>query len=561
MPLGEAISRLLERISTEPDPQVALETVSTQAMALTGSQLAFIAVLDEEAGHLVVRAMDGAERRDIAATGPLPVHVGDAIGIAGYVAATGQPFLSGDVEHVPHYRAIFADTKSEMAVPIRDRHGRVVGVVNVESARHHAYTAEQQDFMLTVGGIVALILEREAHEKREEALVQVARAFTEVESEEALIQAVVRVVEHVLRMQACSIFLIDPATDQFVLRGSTNLREQVGQIGYARDEGFTGWVCHQKQPILLHSPQSDPRWRGKYVEIPSEEIASFLAVPIVSRGQGIGAIRILRRKSENPYLDNRFRPDDQRLLQAIAEQLAIGLESVRSTERRIRDERMIAWGELSAKSSHMIGNRVFALKGDLNELGHVLAEPSPSPEDLTELHRSLVVNVQRIEEILHDFRDFVSATLIKREATDVNALIRETAEEVFPKRSEVELRLSLDPEMPSASLDAKRVRRAISELIENALVHTKEGHIEISSSFESDTLRIEVCDSGPGIPLAKKKLVFQPFFSGRARGMGLGLSIVEGIVAAHGGSASETGEEGKGARFVLVLPFGTPNPS
>jgi signal transduction histidine kinase len=74
-------------------------------------------------------------------------------------------------------------------------------------------------------------------------------------------------------------------------------------------------------------------------------------------------------------------------------------------------------------------------------------------------------------------------------------------------------------------------------------------------------LRIEVCDSGPGIPLAKKKLVFQPFFSGRARGMGLGLSIVEGIVAAHGGSASETGEEGKGARFVLVLPFGTPNPS
>jgi signal transduction histidine kinase len=345
----------------------------------------------------------------------------------------------------------------------------------------------------------------------------------------------------------------------------------MGRIAYARDEGFTGWVCNQKQPILLHRPQSDPRWRGKYVEIPNDDIASFLAVPIVSRGQGIGAIRVLRRKSENRYLDNRFRLDDQRLLQAIAEQIAIGLESVRSTERRIRDERMIAWGELSAKSSHMIGNRVFALKGDLNEFGHVLSEADPSAEELMELQKSLTVNVQRIEEILHDFRDFVTATQIHPAPLDINALIRETANEVFPKRGEVELVVDLEENLPTLAADGKRLRRAISELIENSLLHTPKGHLKLQTervkgsddertakAGDTEFIRIELSDSGPGVDPEKKALIFQPFFSGRVKGMGLGLSIVHGIVAAHHGYVYEDGEPGQGACFVILLPLNGP---
>ena len=535
-------------------------------MRITGSRYAFVAVLDEEAGLLEIRASAGEGVGEEILFARLPVQAGQAEGVVSYVAATGELLISDDVREEPHYRVIFPNTLSELAVPVRDGQGRVIAVLNLESDKTNAYSEKTAEMARTLAGLVAIVLEREAHLQREEALVQVAAAVTAADSEEALIRRVVQVAEDVLRLQACSIFLIDTKTDTFVLRGTSGaLRGLVGRISYRRDEGFTGWVCHHREPILLHGPQVDPRWRGKYVEIPSDEVASFLAVPIVSRGQGIGAIRVLRRTSENPYLDNRFRPDDQRLLQAIAEQVAIGLESVRSTERRIRDERMIAWGELSAKSSHMIGNRVFALKGDLNELGHVLAEESPSAEELKELQRSLTTNVQRIEEILHDFRDFVTATQVQREPVDLNVLVRETTDEVFPKRGEVSLALELAEGLPVLDADPRRLRRAISELIENSLIHTPVGRLTIRTrageAGEDERIagrfaRFELEDTGPGVDPEKKAQIFQPFYSGRVRGMGLGLSIVQGIVAAHEGVVFEDGEQGRGARFVILLPTG-----
>lgn len=566
MPISTGLADLVARLARETEPGVALEALAAGALRLTASRYAYIAVLDEEAGDLEIRASagEGITRERL--------RVGDAVGIVGYVAATGEAFVSDDVRRDARARQAFVGTVSQMAMPVRDRHGRVVAVLNVESESEAAYGAEIQELMQTLVGLVAMALEREAHVQREEALVQVAAAITAAETEEDLIGRVVEVAEHVLRLQACSIFLIDPTTDLFRLRGTSGaLRPIMGRIAYARDEGFTGWVCNQKQPILLHRPQGDPRWRGKYVEIPNDDIASFLAVPIVSRGQGIGAIRVLRRKSENRYLDNRFRLDDQRLLQAIAEQIAIGLESVRSTERRIRDERMIAWGELSAKSSHMIGNRVFALKGDLNELGHVLEEPALDRDELQDLQKSLNVNVQRIEEILHDFRDFVTATQIHTAPLDINALIRETANEVFPKRGEVELLTNLDEDLPTLAADGKRLRRAISELIENSLIHTPKGHLKLTTqkamgsddertakAADTEFIRIELSDTGPGVDPEKKALIFQPFFSGRVKGMGLGLSIVQGIVAAHHGYVYEDGEPGQGACFVILLPLNGP---
>ncbi|MFS8065623.1 MAG: GAF domain-containing protein [Byssovorax sp.] len=266
------------------------------------------------------------------------------------------------------------------------------------------------------------------------------------------------------------LFIEDSRTGNYVLRGTIGgLKENVGKTAYEPGEGFTGWVCKEGQPIMLDDPNQDERWRGKYVEFPTEQIASFIAVPIVSRGKSVGAIRVLRKKSDNRYLDNRFNDDDLRLLQTIAEQMAVGLESLRSVERIIRSERMIAWGELSAKSSHMIGNRVFALKGDVNELGHLLSEAQPDLKEIGAIQASLATNVTRVEEILQDFRDFVTATQVNRELSDLNQILRETAEEIFPRRSRVELDLDLDPELPPISLDSKKIRRAFSELIEVVL--------------------------------------------------------------------------------------------
>jgi signal transduction histidine kinase len=566
--LSSALAQTLARLSRESNPQRALEIVSEAALDLTNSRYALIAVLNEEFARLEIRAGTGHEFGQHLLSKPLRLDVGRADGIVGYVAATGSSVMTGNVSQEPHYKKMFPNTQSEMAVPVRDRHGRVQAVLNVESDLLDAYGDDEMEASTVLSFLVAQILEREQQLQREEALIQIGTALDTALTEEALLERVLQVAEDVLRLQALSIFLLDERSGTFVLRGTVGgLMDNVGQSAYEAGEGFTGWVCAEGQPIMLDSPHDDPRWRGKYVEMPSEQIASFIAVPIVTRSRSIGAIRVLRKKSDNQYLDNRFNAGDLRILQTIAEQLAVGLESIRGVEKIIRSERMIAWGELSAKSSHMIGNRVFALKGDVNELGHLIAEPKPDLAEVAAVQRSLATNITRVEEILQDFRDFVTATQLHREATDLNQVLRETVDEVFPRRSSVQLELDLDDRIPRIQLDGKKLRRAFSELIENSLNYIDSGSLCVTSTLisrEEDArvrsskfatyVKLTVEDTGPGVNSDQKSTIFQPFFSKRVKGMGLGLSIVKGIIDAHGGEVYEAGEEGSGAKFVILLP-------
>ncbi len=569
MSFGPALVELIGRISNEPSGEKSLEEIAEFACRVTGSSNSMVAILNEELGCLELLYGAG-EEFERARDSKFRVDIGQEEGIVAYVAATGSPLISGNVEEVPSYRKVFPTTQSELAVPVRDRFGRIVGVLNLESSNRDAYGEDARSVAVGLAHLISVVLDRMDRAEREEALIEIGGALDRAQTDDEMVQRVIRVAGEVLRFQACSIFLFDPNRGAYVLRGTTGrLKDEVGKLAYQAGEGCTGWVCANGLPILLHDPQTDPRWRGKYTEVPSDQIAGFLAVPISGRSGPIGAIRVLRRKTDNPYLDNRFTDDDMRLLQAIAEQVSTGLESMRNLQKIIRGERMAAWGELSAKSSHMIGNRVFALKGDVNELKHVLADEQPSMDSVRELQQSIETNVMRIDEILQDFRDFLTATQIKREPTDFNLLVKETVSEVFPKMSDVRLELELDPAIPTVEVDQRRLRRAVSELIENSLNYVEGGFIRISTKLSSGAehpesrlakylriVEVDVEDSGPGVQPEQKSQIFQPFFSGRVKGMGLGLSIVRGIAEAHGGEVKEVGASGSGAQFVLLLPVG-----
>ncbi|MDX2064786.1 MAG: GAF domain-containing sensor histidine kinase [Fimbriimonadaceae bacterium] len=550
------LARLVSQVSRESDPDVTLRMLVDACREIIGGSHALMAVVNEEKADLEVVYGSGPDWESVALGKRLPLVIGQREGLVGWVAATGKEVVSHNVQEEPLYRALFPSTRSEIAVPVRDQLGRVRAVLNLESDRADAYGEVERELLQVGADLAALTMQRADVLRREQALMQIGSALDTMLTEEELIEQVIHVAEETLRLHSCSIFLTEPQTGRVILRGTIgHLRDRVGTLSYDKGEGFTGWVALHGRPILLDEPQADPRWRGKYVEIPSEQIASFLAVPIEFRNEILGVIRVLRRRSESPFIDNRFDDADMQILLAIAGQIAAGLENVRNIANIVRSERMIAWGELSAKSSHMIGNRIFAIKGDVNELGHLAGQAEIRAEDVAELQRSLSTNVQRVEEILNDFRDFVSATQIERSPTDLNAVIRETVDEVFPKRSPITLVLQLG-ELPMVSVDARRLRRAVSELIENGLNHMSEGQMTVSSWAVSGGggVAVAISDTGPGVPHDQKERIFQPFFSGRVKGMGLGLSIVKGILEAHGGHVFEDGIPGDGARFVLLLP-------
>lgn len=562
------LRELLEQVLLSRDP-TTLYTICHHALQMTGARNAMIADFSVEHGYMILRAGKGQDWTPEMLGSQIAVGDDQRVGITAYVAATGKAYRSDDVTEERRYRLLIQGTRSELAAPIRDRHARVRGVLNVESDEVAKFGEDEQKVLELLAVIAGITLEGEDQRFREEALLEVVTALDVAQTEEDLLRRVALVTQSTMRVSAYSIFLWDEEQQAFALRDTVGSSTLAKDAKYLPGEGCTGWVCENGEPVRLHEPLNDARWRGKYLEFPLEEIRSFIAVPILSGGRCMGCMRALRKKPGNSYIDNRFTDDDERLLMAIAEQLGTGLEKIRNLKKLLGSERMAAWGELSAKSSHIIGNRVFALKGDLNELKHLLNEQQLSREKTLEVVESLTAGVNRLDEILQEYRDFVTATKLSSEETDLNEVLENSAKALIPVSSPVSIRFELSKDLPKLILDGKKIERAVSELIENALHFVEKGQIMVRSRLANpDDLRaanitarhsqyalIEIEDQGPGVADESKAKIFEPYQSTRPRGMGLGLSIVKGIIEAHSGKVYEAGEPGKGARFVILLPI------
>ena len=176
-----------------------------------------------------------------------------------------------------------------------------------------------------------------------------------------------------------------------------------------------------------------------------------MAVPIrIHRGL-IGVIRVQRKKSPYKWFPNDFTDDDEGILTTIAAQLGITLDNRRLIDQVVKTERMAAWGEMSARSAHMIGNRVFAIKGDVNELEWLISREQIDKEDALKLSENIKNGIFLLEEILNEFREFVKATQLDIEPVDLNALVRQSIDEGFPKRSTISIETKLRPASRSST--------------------------------------------------------------------------------------------------------------
>ncbi|GMV37563.1 MAG: hypothetical protein AMXMBFR61_20710 [Fimbriimonadales bacterium] len=567
----EKYAALITELDGAPEIRSFLDRVSEAAITLTGADNALVAVVDYFAGVLRIEGGAGAAWDESKRS--VEIGVGDdrGLGITAYVAASRQPYYSGDVAADAHYRSFVPSTRSELALPIVDNHDRLRGVLNVESDKGNAFSDEHIALLKPLAALGELALQLSVERGRQEAFISMGHVLASDPDEETLLHEVLRIAAEMLAFEACSIFVWSSEARAYVLRATRgDLEGLVGTAMYTDGEGLTGKVAETGTAIRLANPTEHPDWRGKYLEMPAEEISAFLAVPIPGRDRMVGVMRVLRRRRGSPWIDNSFTANNERVLAALAALLGSGLGSIRAVRRLVQSERMAAWGEMSARSAHMIGNRAFAIQGDLNELRYVIEQPNPDMGTVRELVDSLSANLDRLEEILAEFRDFVKATHLSLETTDINELVKSTLDEMFPKRTAIELKVSLQKDLPPIQCDAGKMRRVVAEIIENALHFQESGAFRVSTALAEEQdfrsarmstpsrpyVKLVFEDEGPGVPADMKLSIFDPFRTSRVKGMGLGLSIAKGIVDAHGGRLYEDGVPGEGARFVVLLPVG-----
>ena len=140
----------------------------------------------------------------------------------------------------------------------------------------------------------------------------------------------------------------------------------------------------------------------------------MMAVPVYTQRLKTGVLRVVRhRKGSLYFLPQEFTQADEDILVTLAGQMAVAIDRTRLTERLLGAERMAAWGEMSARAAHMIGNTVFGVKGHLNELNYVLKEHQNDDVEWAEV-KELTGNVTQAVSIGWKVSWASSATLFWR---------------------------------------------------------------------------------------------------------------------------------------------------
>jgi len=245
----------------------------------------------------------------------------------------------------------------------------------------------------------------------------------------------------------------------------------------------------------------------------------------------------------------------RRALEAASLELARANRDLQSSFEQIkRADRLSAIGQLAASLAHEIRNPLAAIDGAAN-----LIESDRTPEDVR--RGSLAVirkEVQRLNRLLTGLLDFARPRRPEFQMAEPGRLIDATIALAghAASRKGIALRKDAPPSAPAFECDPEQIKQVILNLAINAVqAMSGPGEIVLSARRENSSVKIGVSDQGPGVREEDLDQIFNPFFTTKETGTGLGLSVAHQIAAQHGGSLSAARDSGGGMTFWLVIPL------
>jgi signal transduction histidine kinase len=247
---------------------------------------------------------------------------------------------------------------------------------------------------------------------------------------------------------------------------------------------------------------------------------------------------------------NRWDDEDARLLATTFNTLT---DSIARFQREIsQKERLTSLGRLSTVIAHEVRNPLMIIKAAL----HTLRQQDVPRAAVHEAVADIDEEVVRLNRIVNDVLDFARPIHFELAAVDINTLCRESATAAAAAETGADIGLVLDPSLGRMTTDADRLRIALVNLLVNAR-HALNGHaggVTLTSQASGDRVRIIVADRGAGIAPADLAHIFDPYFTTKRGGTGLGLPIAKNIVEGLGGTIVVSSAPGRGTEIQLDLP-------
>jgi len=230
-------------------------------------------------------------------------------------------------------------------------------------------------------------------------------------------------------------------------------------------------------------------------------------------------------------------------------------------EELLRKEKLAVLGQMAGGVGHELRNPL----GVMANAVYFLKATLPQADETTRKYLEIIDSeVRNADKIITDLLDYARSKPAEREKTAVSDLVNQALRR-YPPPQGVEVSTETAPDLPPVFADAAQIGQVLNNLLNNAYQAMPEGgKLTISADLAEvdpirnpqSTLRIRVSDSGCGISRENMGKIFEPLFSTRTRGIGLGLTVSRNLAQANGGNMTVQSQEGKGSTFTLTLPTG-----
>ena len=233
-------------------------------------------------------------------------------------------------------------------------------------------------------------------------------------------------------------------------------------------------------------------------------------------------------------------------------------ERHREAQETLESERIAALQLLAAGVAHEIGNPLNSLTIHLQLLERRLRKlPEKEREQFIQPLSVAQEEIKRLDSIVTQFLRAIRPAPLQRAPHDLNSLVRDAADFLAPelKSRNILLELDLAPGLPVLDVDQDQLKQAFFNIIKNASEAMKQGGLlKIRTGSDADWINVTFADTGGGMTQETMARVFEPYFTTKKGGSGLGLMITQRIIRAHGGEVVLESDPGKGLRLTLRLP-------
>jgi signal transduction histidine kinase len=394
-----------------------------------------------------------------------------------------------------------------------------------------------------------------------ETLGKFSKAMVSILDLQSLSKKIIETITQTMGVEKASLFLVNEEKGGYSLFESKNIKMTASTSQLPKDDPLPRYLQKIGEIIIREE-------LGKGVNIPelNEVIKKMslleaeVSIPLVWKGQLIGMVNLSHKFNKDIYSH-----EDIELLSTLANQTAIAVENARLYEDLKRSksyirraDRLASLGTLTAGLAHEIRNPLVAIK----TFTQLLPDRLDDEEFREEFLKIASGEVDRISLLVNELLDFARPSDPKLELENINTLLDGMILLVSTetKKKQINVIKNFASDLPTVQIDREQIKQVFLNILLNAIGATSEnGQIMVKTkSFMKPGgepyVQIEFADTGCGIPEEHLEEIFNPFFTTKSTGSGLGLSISNQIVQDHRGYIDVESQLDKGSSFFINLP-------